>query len=92
LIKDLISIRNGEGMTALHIASQRNHVEIQEILLLHCRDDEERKRLLESKDNRQLTPFLLAISSCAFEACDFLVSRNANIEALDNEGRNCLML
>lgn len=78
------------GHNTLHVATKCNNIEIIKVLL-------ERGVNIESTDNNQFTPLLIAITnfyqrveSSSIDVIKYLISKNANIAAMDINGQTGL--
>ncbi|XP_075849535.1 putative ankyrin repeat domain-containing protein 26-like protein [Microcebus murinus] len=78
------------GNTALHYAVYHENTSITEKLLSHGANIEAINKFAVLQDH--LTPLLLAISGKKEEMIDFLVKKNANVNAVDKMKRSALVL
>ena len=69
---DLVSAKNENGLTPMHLAARRGHTEVVELLLDHG-------AALEETDNRGFTTLLYAASSGNLDLVRFLVDRGADV-------------
>jgi len=69
---DLVSAKNENGLTPLHLAARRGHAQVVELLL-------DRGAALEETDDRGFTALLYATASGNLDLVRFLVERGADV-------------
>jgi ankyrin repeat protein len=80
-----IDLQNKKGQTALHLASQRGHLDFMELLL-------NRGAVVDVPDKDGFTPLHLAISKVERRAAELLLKHGANIDLQNNKRQTALHL
>lgn len=86
--EELVSLRNHDGSTLLHMASARGHKDIAEKLLNYAQSLH--MDIIDCQDNQQQTPLCAACDNGEVTMARFLIARGATIEPVAPESKGPL--
>jgi ankyrin repeat protein len=94
-----LSSKNREGITALELSCRKGYFDISKSLIMHYSNlkqqsdndfDSSSKSDDKNAQNNADNPLHIACYEGAYEVVRLLLSKGAKIDALNNEGKNCL--
>lgn len=84
--RQLVDVKKDDGFAALHLACLNGHRAVAETLLVQGQAD------VDLRNNKKQTPLLLAVSQGHCSVVELLVSMNANVHVVDEDGETALHL
>lgn len=84
--RQLVDVKKDDGFAALHLACLNGHRTVAETLLMQGHAD------VDLRNNKRQTPLLLAVSQGHCAVVELLVSLQASVDAVDEDGASALHL
>ncbi|CAB0028972.1 unnamed protein product [Trichogramma brassicae] len=85
------SLANAEGSTPLHLACTNHDDDVDSLrILFEIRDESNQEARIDARDNEGNTPLFLALCHSNGRSAEFLLSRGADPNAANDEGRTPL--
>ncbi|XP_036369488.1 E3 ubiquitin-protein ligase MIB2-like isoform X3 [Octopus sinensis] len=84
--RDIVDVKKDDGFTALHVAAVNGRKDIIKTLLTVGQAQ------IDIRCTSQMTPLHLAVRECYMGSIELLISKEADINAKDDDGDTCLHL